>query len=78
MLMNRLVKHALGECDMTPSQVRAARLVLRKIPPDLKPIKVEYEAPPSYADAIRAASYRYDQHKIEGAKSRRQEARTDS
>ncbi len=30
-------------------------MVLRKILPDLKPIKVEYEAAPSYVDAIREA-----------------------
>ena len=59
MLINRLMNHALGKCDMTPSQVRAAQLVLRKILPDLKPIKVEYEAAPGYVDAIRA-SYQDD------------------
>ncbi|MDQ4148097.1 MAG: hypothetical protein M3120_10570 [Pseudomonadota bacterium] len=44
---------------MAPSQVPAAQLVLRKILPDLKPVKVEYEAAPSYVDAIRAG-YRCD------------------
>jgi hypothetical protein len=43
MLVNRLMSHVLGKCDMTPSQVRAAHLVLRKILPDLKAVKVEYE-----------------------------------
>ncbi|MDQ4146848.1 MAG: hypothetical protein M3120_04020 [Pseudomonadota bacterium] len=38
--------------------------MLRKILPDLKPIKVEYESPQTYVVAIRAASYQYDQHKI--------------
>ncbi len=37
-------------------QVRVAELMLRKILPDLKPVKVEYEAPPSYVDAIRPAT----------------------
>jgi hypothetical protein len=55
MLINRLTNHVLGKCDMTPSQVRAAQLVLRKTWPDLKTIKVEYEAAPSYVDAIRAS-----------------------
>jgi flagellar biosynthesis/type III secretory pathway protein FliH len=64
MLINRLMDHVLSKCDMPPSQVRAAQLVLRKILPDLKPVKVEYESPPTYVDVIRAASYRYDQHKI--------------
>ncbi len=44
-------------------------LVLDETLPDLKPIKVEYDAAPNYLDAIRAANYRCDQHKIEGAKS---------
>jgi hypothetical protein len=61
---------------MPPSQVHAAQLVLRKILPDLTPVKVEYESPPTYVDAIRAASYRYDQHKIakaQKAEGKRQE-----
>jgi hypothetical protein len=49
MLINRLQDFVLGKCDMTPSQVRAAKLVLRKILPDLKPIKVEYDSAPSKA-----------------------------
>ncbi len=32
--------------------------MLRKTVPDLKPIKVEHEALPSYVDAIREASCR--------------------
>ncbi|MDQ3796833.1 MAG: hypothetical protein M3294_04470 [Pseudomonadota bacterium] len=41
--------------------------------PDLKPVKVEYDAAPGNMDAIRA-SYRCDQHKITKAlQSRRQE-----
>ncbi len=53
--MNRLVSHVLGKCDMTPSQVRAAQLVLRKTLPDLKAVKVDYEAASSYVDALRAS-----------------------
>jgi hypothetical protein len=55
MLMNRLQDFVLGKCTMTPSQVRAAQLVLRKTLPDLKAVKVEYEAAPSYVGAIRAS-----------------------
>ncbi len=58
MLINRLQDHVLGKCDMTPSQVAAAAKLLRKSLPDLKPVKVESEAPPSYVDAIREASCR--------------------
>jgi hypothetical protein len=70
MLINRLQDFVLGKCTMTPSQVRAARLVPRKILSDLKPVKAEYEAEPSYVDAIRA-SYRCDQQKIEGSEMRK-------
>ncbi len=60
MLINRPVNHALGKCDMTPSQVSAAVKLLRKTLPYLKPVKVECEAAPSYVDAIREASSRSD------------------
>jgi hypothetical protein len=76
MLVNRSMNHVLGKCDMMPSQVRAARLVPRKILPDLKSIKVEYEGTRSYVDTIREASYRRDQHKIakvQKAEGKRQE-----
>jgi hypothetical protein len=55
MLINRLQDFILGKCTMTPNQVRAALAVLRKILPDLKPIKVEYETTPSYVGALREA-----------------------
>lgn len=35
MLINRLLSHALGECQMEPTQVRAAEILLRKTLPDL-------------------------------------------
>ncbi len=58
MLINRLQDFVFGKCTMTPSQVRTALAVLRKNLPDLKPVKVEYEAALSYVDAIREASSR--------------------
>ena len=51
MLINRLQYHALGKCDMTLTQVKAALTVLRKTWPDLKSIKVEHEEASSYIDA---------------------------
>jgi hypothetical protein len=42
MLKNRLQDHVFGRCEMTPTQVRSALVVLRKTLPDLKPIKVVY------------------------------------
>jgi hypothetical protein len=47
MLKNRLQDHALGRCEMTLTQVKAASAVLRKTLSDLKPIKVVYEDAPS-------------------------------
>lgn len=37
-IINRLENHALGECDMTPTQVKAAEVLLRKTLPDLSAI----------------------------------------
>jgi hypothetical protein len=36
MLVNRLTNHALGKVKMTPSQVRAIEILLRKTLPDLQ------------------------------------------
>ncbi len=47
MLINRLQDHVFGRRKMTPTQVKAALVVLRKTLPDLKPVKVEYEEAPS-------------------------------
>ncbi|MDQ3796363.1 MAG: hypothetical protein M3294_01990 [Pseudomonadota bacterium] len=55
MLINRLQDSVLGKCTMTPCQVHAARLVLDETLPDLKPVKVKYEAARSYVDIIPAA-----------------------
>lgn len=38
MLLNRLRDHALGKCDMSPTQVRAAEVLLRKTLPDLSSV----------------------------------------
>jgi len=35
MLINRLMSHALGECDMQGTQIKAAEILLRKRVPDL-------------------------------------------
>lgn len=38
-LLNRLIKHANGEIDMTPTQVNAAKIVIGKYIPDLKAVE---------------------------------------
>lgn len=35
MVMNRLYEHSLGQNEMTPTQIKAAQIVLGKIVPDL-------------------------------------------
>ncbi len=47
MLINRLPDHVFGRCEMTPTQLRSALVVLRKTLPDLKPVKLVYEDAPS-------------------------------
>lgn len=39
-LLNRLNMFALGECEMTPAQVQAAKIVIGKEIPDLKSIEI--------------------------------------
>ena len=41
-LINRLQNHALGECDMTSTQVRAAEIALKKVLPDLSESSVTH------------------------------------
>lgn len=39
LLVDRLIKHALGEVEMSASQVNAARVLLNKTFPDLKAVE---------------------------------------
>ena len=39
-LLNRLQNHAFGDCDMSPTQIKAAEVVLRKSLPDLAAVQV--------------------------------------
>jgi hypothetical protein len=41
MIMGRLYDHALGENEMTPSQIKAAQVVLSKLVPDLNRTTLE-------------------------------------
>lgn len=42
-LLNRLYKHAIGEEDMTSSQIKAAEILLKKTIPDLSATQVYYK-----------------------------------
>jgi len=39
MLVDRLVKHAVGEIEMTATQIKAADILLKKVAPDLKAVE---------------------------------------
>ena len=43
-IIDRLVKHVNGEVDMTPTQGRAAAILLNKVLPDLKTVEVDVHA----------------------------------
>lgn len=38
-LMRRLRKHALGKCEMSATQLKAAEILLRKVVPDVKQVE---------------------------------------
>lgn len=42
-LINRLSGHAFGEIEMTPSQIKAAEILLRKSVPDLQSVEMTGE-----------------------------------
>lgn len=42
-LLNRLISHAKGEIEMTPSQVNAAKIVIGKSIPDLRAVELTGE-----------------------------------
>lgn len=39
MLVNRLMDHAVGECELTGTQLRAIEILLKKVAPDLAAIQ---------------------------------------
>lgn len=46
LLINRLTGHAIGEVDLSSTQVRAIEVLLRKILPDLSDVRMEVDAQP--------------------------------
>lgn len=45
-LINRLQGHANGKVDLSPTQVRAIEVLLRKTLPDLSDVRMEVDAQP--------------------------------
>ena len=39
MLVNRLMDHAVGECELTNTQIRAIEILLKKVAPDLAAVQ---------------------------------------
>lgn len=69
-LIKRLMYHALGRVAMSPSQIQAANILLRKVLPDLSAAEVNNNVTVNYVDAIRAASsigHREDDSEMEAA-----------
>lgn len=48
MLINRLIAHGLGECEMSATQVRAIEILLRKTLPDLASVENKTEVTHRY------------------------------
>lgn len=45
-LINRLQSHAYGTVELTPTQVRAIEVLLRKTLPDLSDVRMEVDSQP--------------------------------
>ena len=54
MLINRLRNHAIGRIEMSPTQLRAAEILLRKVVPDLSAVEHTGEITHNYVAEIPA------------------------
>jgi hypothetical protein len=57
-LINRLTAHALGEVEMSTSQVRAAEVLIRKTLPDLSAVDMNHDATDDLLQRIEEARQR--------------------
>jgi hypothetical protein len=53
-LVNRLTNHALGEVELSPTQVRAIEILLKKTLPDLSAVEHSGEMTLHHEDALDA------------------------
>lgn len=51
-IINRLNKHINGEIEMTPTQVRSAEILLKKVAPDLSSVSGEMNVTHNYFDNL--------------------------
>lgn len=56
-ILDRLQRHCIGELEMTPTQIRAAEILLRKVIPDLQAVQHSGEV----THSVRAAELQDDQ-----------------
>jgi hypothetical protein len=61
MLLNRLQDHASGKIEMSPTQVRAAEILLRKVAPDLSSTDATITHKTTFAEAMTRVGFA-DQH----------------
>ena len=43
MLVNRLIDHGLGKCELSATQIKAIDILLKKVAPDLKAVELTGE-----------------------------------
>ena len=58
-IADRVIRHALGDLEMSPSQVRAAEILLRKVMPDLASQELT-DNRSSWADLIKSIANQRD------------------
>jgi hypothetical protein len=56
-ILDRLQQHAIGQLEMTPTQIRAAEILLRKVIPDLQAVQHSGEV----THSVRAVELQDDQ-----------------
>ena len=60
LILNRLNKHALGEAEMTATQIQAARILLAKVLPDLKQTENKNENENKHSYDVQSAEQAFE------------------
>jgi hypothetical protein len=61
MLVNRLSDHVEGKIELSPTQVRCAEILLRKVAPDLQAVEHSGEVETNYVTRVPNASKTMDE-----------------
>lgn len=67
MLVNRLSDHVEGKLELSPTQIRAAEILLRKVAPDLASIEQTGEVTHNYVSRVPNASKNMDEWQTQHA-----------